>query len=393
MVLTMTGRARFWLVLVLVGMASERADGFCVLSASRAIIEIPPLDLNDHARDMEEIRRIRTLKPQDNARAVADYATPPPKALWERGMVIVDWMMASYVGYQFFNATAENPYAGITSIFVATLTYYLVDATVQIIHKSLDSFLSEKNYFFGPAVRDFRKHHEYPNNLNPVGYFGQVSPFAVLFAPLFAGATVANASLNIPPEVNAGILVFLISAIYANETHRQAHLKDPAAWARVLQKINVIVRREDHRLHHLPPFNGNYSGLSGWAEPMARRLDLWRRMDLAFWRFFERMPHNWAQDPKSIPDEVVQQLRADLQKIPQELWQTAATYPARVPGELKEPIKAAKLRWQKDFIATRRQIFQEQAEINREAAETAWFLEQQEYPWIYGGQQWELFEP
>lgn len=95
------------------------------------------------------------------------------------------------------------------------------------------------------------------------------------------------------------------------------------------------------------------------------------------------MPHNWIQDPRSIPDEVITSLQNDLDQVPDALWHSADTFPGRVPEALEPVIEKAKEAWRQDFIVKRREVFQQQAAQDRDGAEEAWLREQQEFLWIY----------
>lgn len=97
------------------------------------------------------------------------------------------------------------------------------------------------------------------------------------------------------------------------------------------------------------------------------------------------MPHNWIQDPRSIPPEVVAALQKDLDSIPDELWAySERAYPERVPKELKASLRLVQESWRRDFISERRAMYLERAQLDSTAAEADWFQEQREFPWLYG---------
>jgi hypothetical protein len=297
--------------------------------------------------------------------------------------------MATYLGVTVLEGFKDNPHAILPALLLAPPILYVADVVSQVFHKWLDSYASEKSRVWGTAAREFRKHHEDPNNLNHVGNLDHVSAFGKLLAPGFAAAAISNSQLS--PEVGASIWLFMMSMLHGTEFHKQAHIKNPNWFYRFLQKARLTLGREEHLAHHKPPFDENYAVLNGWSNGLARRTKLWHRLDMIFWKLKGRMPHNWIQDPRSIPEQVVRQLEDDLTKIPPELWATGETYPGRVPARLKPQMELAREKWQKDFIGKRRAIYLERAEEDTEGAEKDWEKEQKEFPYIYGAQVTPLF--
>ena len=177
---------------------------------------------------------------------------------------------------------------------------------------------------------------------------------------------------------------FLFSSMHTTEFHRQAHIKNPNKFFQVMQSLGITLRRDEHLLHHKPPFDDDYGVNNGWSNPLARRLQLWKRLDKIFYKYTGRMPNNWIQDPSSIPPEVVEALEQDLESIPSDLWDYAETYPARVPPNLKATLKTAKETWRTTFIENRQALYQEIAKKDPKAANEAWTQEQQEFQWLYG---------
>ena len=115
-----------------------------------------------------------------------------------------------------------------------------------------------------------------------------------------------------------------------------------------------------------------------------RRLNLWSYIDKMYWKYVGRMPHNWIQDPRSIPPEVIDELERDLEQIPPDLWDYSETFPARMPSRLRPLVQTARERWRKDFIDKRREIFIRRAATDPSIVEQEWREEQERFAWLYG---------
>lgn len=330
--------------------------------------------------DMELIRQSRELDSEKRKAVTFEYSSPRPKSWTERAFVIADWAMAAILGIGVAGGLAVDPSAIVPAILVAPPALFCADLASQVFHKWLDSYASESNPVWGVAAREFRKHHEYPSNLNHTDYLSNVSAFGKLLAPAFIGASFVNWS----PELGAAVWLFLVATLNTTEAHKQAHRKEPNFFFKILQKLRLTISHEKHMVHHKPPFDSEFAVLNGWSNGLNRRLDLWRRLDKIFWKVSGKMPHNWIQDPRSIPDEVVAELEAKLKEIPSELWDYAETYPYRIPERLKDPIQESKEKWRADYIQKRKVIYFERAQVNRLEAEEGFEEEQREFPWIYG---------
>ena len=197
--------------------------------------------------------------------------------------------------------------------------------------------------------------------------------------------------MHVGPEWKSALFVFLVGAMNATEFHRQSHLAKPHPVFQVLQKYRIALRHEDHMVHHQPPFATDFAIFNGWTNGLNRRLQLWKKLDLIWWKWMGKMPNNWIQDPRSIPVEVVQELEKDLDEVPSELWDYAVAYPQRVPDTMQPLLGEARTVWQNHFIENRRVVYYELALENREKAEADWFEEQKAYTWIYGLESIPLF--
>ncbi len=340
--------------------------------------------------DQETLRRARSrgLAPEERQKILEDYARPTPKSVWQKALVWANLTMSGIVGLQVSTQVMENPQEIIPAVLLAPVALWLADLGGQVFHKWLDSYASETNPIWGSTARAFRQHHEMPNNLDKEDYASNVADPSLMLAPLFAGLTFAN----LTPEAATPLMIFLLGIMHTTEFHKQAHLTNPNPFFKFLQKFGLALSHKVHMEHHRPPFDSEFSVFLGWSSPFTRWANLWNRMDKMFWNYTGKMPHNWIQDPRSIPDYVVAKLKDDLEKIPSGLWDYGETYPTRVPAELKEPIARAKQKWQNDFLTKRREILQRKAITDYDIARTEWEEEQNDYPWLYDNKVTPLFD-
>ncbi len=98
------------------------------------------------------------------------------------------------------------------------------------------------------------------------------------------------------------------------------------------------------------------------------------------------MHGNWIQDPRSIPPEVVEEIKNGLVKIPPELLIYTQAYEKRLPEDpdLREMILQAREDWRNEVANMRRASYLALSSTDSRQAEDLWEMEQRENPWIFG---------
>jgi hypothetical protein len=370
-----------WLVLGLL-ISSPHANAgiksFCSsilrLNQKKEDLQISPLQ-----KDSVRFQQIRQLQGGEKKEAFRAYAIPDKKSIKQKAYVLANWSMATWMAVRIGFGLHNDPSDLIPALLTIPPALFTVDFVSQVFHKWFDSFADESSPLFGETARDFRRHHEYPSNLNEADYWSNAAAPAKFLFPTFIGASV----MNTDPLVGSAVWFFLFSMMNVVEAHKQAHMSKPNWFFKFMQKYRITVPRDVHLSHHAPPFDATYAVFNGWSDPLNRRLKLWSRLDRIWWKVFKKLPNTWIQDPSSIPQDVVSELMGDLDNIPADLWAYGEAYPKRVPESVRENLLKAKEKWLSKYIEERQSKYREEAKQDPLATER-WEAEQKTYPWIYG---------
>ncbi|MES2857140.1 MAG: fatty acid desaturase CarF family protein [Bdellovibrionota bacterium] len=286
-------------------------------------------------KDLAIIQTARAqATPFERREYLVEHYFKPKKSDRQKALVLANWIMAGYLGVQVGSGLIADPIAIIPAALLATLTPRAADFMSAVFHKFLDSVASEQNPIWGSAARAFRVHHEFQNSLARHTYLENAASFAPLMAPLYAAAIAAN----MPPEMGASVLLALVLFSNGTEIHKQAHNMQPNAFFRFMQKHRMFLGFEAHRLHHSLELDSDYGIINGSSNAAANKMGLGREVDMALWKFFKRLPKNWVQSPKTIPKEVFAELKADLDRVPDEMWVYMQAFPDRSDDEVDQLI-------------------------------------------------------
>ena len=348
----------------------------------------PDPHLSAISRDSQTIIKARGLKSAERKILQQEYSKPIQKSRLAKSWVIMNWLAAGVIGIKATSGFIEDPHRAIPFLMMVLPILYSVDVGTQFFHKWLDSWADPNGRVWGEVVRGFRMHHEFPSNLNDEDYISNLTAYGITLFPFFAAVAITD----LPPEIRASAGLFLLMTFNTSEFHKQAHLKKPNKLFQFLQKIKIAVSQKVHMSHHKPPFDENYAVFNGWFNPLAKFLKIWDRLDMLHWKYKKRMPHNWIQDPRSIPLEIIELLKKDWKAVPNDMIHYSRAYPYRLPQEIGDSVELAKEKWREDFISKRREIFQERYNAGFENVEKMWTKEQEELDWIYGNEQRSLFD-
>ncbi|KXZ55581.1 hypothetical protein GPECTOR_2g1130 [Gonium pectorale] len=176
------------------------------------------------------------------------------------------------------------------------LAYILADLGTGIYHWGVDNYGDGNTPVFGRQIAAFQGHHQRPwtitqrefaNNLHQV--FGPAS---------YPAAGLLALSPVMPLGWNAWSSSFLFLVCMSQQFHAWSHMKKselhPAVVA--LQDAGVLIGRREHGAHHKAPFEGNYSIVSGWWNPLLDSSGFFRKMEKVIHDATGVAPRCWADE-------------------------------------------------------------------------------------------------
>ncbi|MGE0487965.1 MAG: fatty acid desaturase CarF family protein [Vulcanimicrobiota bacterium] len=237
-----------------------------------------------------------TAAPQDSFTPKnPDYKTPLMHKLAAAAVVGT----GAWVSYNVLSQIAAQPgigakvAAGAMALGGAAAGYVAADFGSGIFHHWVDNYPNpDKPGMVGKMAREFIHHHYHAHDMEEVSLTSNLwNAGRFLWAPMGAMA-LANPHYAV---ASAG-LAFLSAGFMAQGFHRWAHMDNPPALAKVLQKVGLAQTPENHNTHHRPPWDQNYCIVNGmWNETLAKN-DFWRKWEVGIQKVTGAEPNSW-KDP------------------------------------------------------------------------------------------------
>jgi ubiquitin-conjugating enzyme E2 variant len=150
--------------------------------------------------------------------------------------------------------------------------FVLADFVSGVIHWLADTWGSPDMPLIGQAlIRPFREHHVDQKEITRHDFIEtNGNNCFISIVPAVCGALVP---LTGPRNVFIATAIFSVTlwVLFTNQFHKWAHLDDPPRWIAFLQKLNLVLPRDHHAVHHSAPYAKYYCITVGWLnEPLHR---------------------------------------------------------------------------------------------------------------------------
>jgi ubiquitin-conjugating enzyme E2 variant len=293
--------------------ARQRAAGDAPSARRRTaqLVRAHRADLRVHRRLVAERDRARAMRDAILARVGKGRAQliPQRATLFEKATTGLVVTSAGVLAAQ--TLVGAGLTGGAINAALVYLAYQLADLPSGLGHWTLDNYffdgersmLTSKVWDRGlgrTAARfllklgeDFQGHHDTPSAIQAWSPANAISHGGVATGPLLALAAFGG----VPGVVKAVALGFFGAISAAQWGHRYAHManKDKPAIVRWLQERKLLVSNEMHARHHLVPFPGNYTLVTGKTNRWADRTGFFRGLERLVYERMGLVPNAWRQ--------------------------------------------------------------------------------------------------
>jgi ubiquitin-conjugating enzyme E2 variant len=149
--------------------------------------------------------------------------------------------------------------AGLAGMLVA-------DFVSGMVHWAADTWGSSSMPIIGRRLLyPFRVHHLNPDDFLQRKFIDTNGDVALIVIPFLAGGLFIQLSDSLRIAMAAFVTSFAGIGLLTNQIHHWAHQERPPWLIRGLQSMRIILPRQDHALHHQPPYADFYCITTGWC--------------------------------------------------------------------------------------------------------------------------------
>lgn len=166
---------------------------------------------------------------------------------------------------------------------VASVAAWLAaDLLSGLVHWGLDTWGSVRTPWIGASlIRPFREHHHDPASITRHDFVETNGASCLACLPVLVAAgwmPLGSAGWTL----TQAFLVFTALGVLAtNQCHKWAHM-DPRQLSRIVraaQRLRLVLAPQEHRGHHLAPFDTRYCTASGWCNALLDALEVFRMLE------------------------------------------------------------------------------------------------------------------
>lgn len=186
--------------------------------------------------------------------------------------------------------------------FALLMGMLLADFTSGVVHWAADNWGDPDWPILGSGfVRPFRHHHVDPEALTRHDFVELNGNNCIISLPCFVLCFFAP--MWIGPQYAFIVGCSLVSLAYwvlgTNIFHAWAHTPEPPAYVVFLQRTRLILGKEHHHVHHVPPHHGNYCITTGWLNAPLRWLRFFDMLDWSLEKITGEVPNHRKIDAQS----------------------------------------------------------------------------------------------
>ena len=173
--------------------------------------------------------------------------------------------------------------------------WLLADFGSGVLHWSVDNYGNGRTPIMGGIIAAFQGHHSAPWTITQRGFCNNVYKLCLPFGIL----PVALISAVAGPFTTYFWTTFCVFEILSQEFHKWSHMlpSETPVWVNRFQKWGLTVSRKAHAQHHLEPFEGNYSIISGATNGVLDQAGFFRRLEHLIYKWNGVESNAWKLDP------------------------------------------------------------------------------------------------
>lgn len=174
----------------------------------------------------------------------------------------------------------ENMWQALTLLAAIPLAWMFSDLLTGMTHWFLDTYGDEHTPILGETlIKPFRMHHHHPTYMVQYDDTDSIAISAFAVTPIQIFACYISSLAGWWTVLGGALAVSIVGTVGTNLFHKWAHMSEPPRYARLLQRLHLVLPVGEHDRHHISPHDCSYCITNGWLNPFLDRIHFWRGME------------------------------------------------------------------------------------------------------------------
>jgi ubiquitin-conjugating enzyme E2 variant len=176
----------------------------------------------------------------------------------------------------------DQPSEYLMVVGAAFAGWVAVDLFSGLVHWGFDTWGSIHTPVLGQRfIRPFREHHWDAEAITRHGFIETNGAGCIASVPVLVCTTTMPITSDGWFFLQAFGVFCALAVLFTNQCHKWAHMEPDqlASSVRLAQRLRLILRPEDHRKHHVRPFNSHYCTATGWLNGPLQAIRFFRWME------------------------------------------------------------------------------------------------------------------
>jgi ubiquitin-conjugating enzyme E2 variant len=157
---------------------------------------------------------------------------------------------------------------------------FAADFVSGLVHWAADTWGRETLPLIGRRLlRPFRVHHVNPDDFLRRGFIDVNGDVSTIVIPFLLAMLLFPLDREWGRLAEVFGLAFCLVGIPTNQVHQWAHMRRPPAFVRRLQRMGIILSRQDHARHHVAPYAQHYCISTGWCNRALAAIEFFPRLE------------------------------------------------------------------------------------------------------------------
>lgn len=229
---------------------------------------------------------------KNNKKNILDKGYTENRRLMEKTFIFlfaISFICNVYITYSHLKLITSIPLIISIILLFGLMGILYADLISGIVHWLADTYGEITWPIVGIFIHSFREHHVDSTKITKYDWIGTngdncMVVFLTLWIPFVTFKVLEEYFYYKFSNIFKSCVYtfWILQSIFVavtNQIHKASHQFRPHWFWKLLQDHHIILTKKTHNIHHVYPFDKNYTITTGWLNPLLNKINFWRSME------------------------------------------------------------------------------------------------------------------